>query len=143
MPLYLREVNRYNWEQCAALQLAPEQQQFIPSNLYTIAQSKYENLTLHALQLDEQIIGMAAIGYFAKIHWISRIMIHAPFQHLGYGTAFLRLLLDEIVKDPKATEVRAAVHPNNLSALSLFYRAGFHTLGTLHDNEIILYKSIR
>lgn len=142
MSLRIEPVNRFNWEQCAQLSLAEEQLKFIPSNLYTIAQSKYENLELYALYLDHTVIGMAAIGFFAKVYWISRIMIDRKFQQLGYGSSFLRLLLELIAQDRKSHEIRSAIHPDNIFAQKLFQNQGFELLGEMEDGELIFHKWI-
>lgn len=142
MNLRLEKVDRFNWEQCAQLSLSIEQQKFIPSNLYTIAQSKYENLELYALMLESVPIGMGAIGYFSKVYWISRIMIDLPYQNLGYGSEFLKLLLNIIQKDRKSNEVRAAVHSENFTAQRLFKNHGFEVLGEMNEGEIIYHKWI-
>ncbi|MEM4326480.1 MAG: GNAT family N-acetyltransferase [Candidatus Pacearchaeota archaeon] len=142
MSLRIEPVNRFNWEHCARLSLFDEQLKFIPSNLYTIAQSKYENLELYALYLDHIPIGMAAIGYFAKVYWISRIMIDKNYQKLGYGTSFLKLLLAKITNDRKSYEIRTAIHPENLHAQRLFKKEGFELLGQMEDGELIFHKWI-
>ena len=140
MSLKIEPVNRYNWEQCAGLSLDDNQSKFLPTNLYTIAQSKYENLDLYALSLDNTIIGMAAVGFFAKVHWISRIMIDKSYQNLGYGTSFLELILAKIFADRAANEIRTAIHPDNIVAQKLFRNKGFELLGKMEDGELIFHK---
>lgn len=142
MGLKIEPVTRFNWESCAKLVLSEVQARFVPSNLYTIAQSKYENLDLYALYLDDVVIGMAAIGYFAKVYWISRIMIDYRYQNLGYGRSFLKLLLEVITRDRKSHEIRTAIHPENLVAQKLFKNEGFELLGEMEDGELILHKWI-
>ncbi len=142
MSVRIEPVNRFNWEACAALKPSNEQLQFIPSNLYTIAQSKYENLDLYALYLDNFPIGMGAIGVFSKVHWISRIMIDHKYQNLGYGSTFLKLLLEIISNDRLAHEIRTAIHPQNLNAQKLFKNYGFKLLGEMEDGELIFHKRI-
>ncbi len=142
MSLKIEPVNRFNWESCIKLSLSEEQLNFVPSNLYTIAQSKYENLDLYILYLDNTPIGMAAIGYFAKVYWISRIMIDLPYQNLGYGSSFLKLLLGIIIEDRKSYEIRTAIHPENIAAQKLFKNEGFELLGEMEDGELIFHKWI-
>ncbi len=142
MSLRIEPVNRFNWEDCIKLNLYEEQARFLPSNLYTIAQSKFENLNLYALYLDNTVIGMAALGYFAKVHWISRLMIDKNYQNLGYGTEFLNLLLSKIASERLSYEVRTAVHSNNLIAQRFFLKMGFQLLGEMEDGELIFHKWI-
>jgi diamine N-acetyltransferase len=140
MSVRLTTVDRFNWEQVAQLSVSEEQTKFIPSNLYTIAQSKYENLDLYALYLDDIPVGLGAIGFFAKVYWISRIMIDYRYQKLGYGSELLRLLLGIIQHDRKSYEVRTSVLSKNITALNLFKKHGFQVLGEMSDGEIILHK---
>jgi diamine N-acetyltransferase len=37
----LRDVTKENWQECVRLQLAPEQEGFVSSNAYSLAESKF------------------------------------------------------------------------------------------------------
>ena len=40
--IHLKEVDRKNWIACAGLELQSEQEKFLASNVYTIAQRQFE-----------------------------------------------------------------------------------------------------
>ena len=39
--IYLKPVTVSNWRDCVALELAPKQKHFVPSNLYSIADAQF------------------------------------------------------------------------------------------------------
>lgn len=41
MTIALRDVTKENWQACIGLRLAPEQEHFVASNAYSLAESKF------------------------------------------------------------------------------------------------------
>ncbi|MFO0398684.1 MAG: GNAT family N-acetyltransferase, partial [Sphingobacteriia bacterium] len=65
-----------NWERVLSLRVEEEQQKFIPDNLFSIAQAKFEPQSeVLGIYKDQRLVGMMIVAYWAGVYWISRIMI--------------------------------------------------------------------
>jgi diamine N-acetyltransferase len=61
MTIRLLDVNESNWRECADLQLAEEEKIFLSSNVYTIAEWKFETESVfRAIYSDTVLVGMLA-----------------------------------------------------------------------------------
>ena len=73
----LRAIDRNNWEQCIHLKPAQEQQRFIASNLYSIAESQFlPGFVTRAVYLDDRPIG--GLGIFL----VRKLMDHVEYQRV-------------------------------------------------------------
>src|SRR6266496_4306391 len=101
MTVTLREITRDNWRECIQVQVATSQTRFVASNLYSLAQSKYEPECVPlAVYDDEQMVGFVMYRPedhgLAKIWFIDRLMIGEGHQKKGYGRAAMTLLIDRL-----------------------------------------------
>ena len=94
MTITLRDVMKENWQACVALRLAPEQEHFVASNAYSLAESKFmptfvpQAIYASAVPDDAQImVGFAMYGYYPDgtpplglRHWIFRLMIASTIR---------------------------------------------------------------
>lgn len=134
----LQPLTRFNWEAVANLQVAEEQAEYIPSNLYSIAQSRFEPIEPFGIYADEEPVGFLAMGKWSDVHWITRVMIDARFQGKGYGKAALNAALQNLKNKTGVDEVRTSIaHPNALAEY-LFYSAGFRRAGRLDSKEFLM-----
>ena len=129
-------LNRHNWEQYANLKVAKDQESFIPSNLISIAQSRFEPSDLFGFQSDGIAVGFAMIGYWSGIAWINRIMIDQAFQRYGFGKQAVRLLVQYIQQNPKIPEIRTTVSVSNKAGTAIFRAQGFDWKGTVSGENI-------
>ncbi|MEY3443697.1 MAG: hypothetical protein RLZZ519_1978, partial [Bacteroidota bacterium] len=53
----IKPLTRFNWEQATSLQLHDYQEDFLPSVLFSIAQSKFENLFPYGIFEGEELVG--------------------------------------------------------------------------------------
>ncbi len=97
MNLHICEVTAKNWRSVVALDVAKDQQQFIESNAFSLAESLYEgNGTSVGLYDGETLVGYAMYGWYSVKHksvWLDRFMIDQQYQGKGYAKRFLRLLI--------------------------------------------------
>lgn len=70
MTIILRDVTKENWQACVGLRLAPEQEHFVASNAYSLAESKFmptfipQAIYARATPNDaERMVGFAMYGY--------------------------------------------------------------------------------
>ncbi|HHG86386.1 MAG TPA: GNAT family N-acetyltransferase [Bacteroidetes bacterium] len=131
-------LNRFNWESAAALELHPHQKEFLPDNLFSIAQSKFENLLPYGIMLEEKLVGFLMYGNFGRICWISRIMVDKAYQKQGIGAIALQIILDKLERNPVCSEIRTSFSRKNTLAATFFAAQGFHKLSDDLENEIVM-----
>lgn len=129
MSIRLCPVTRDNWEAVIRLQVAPEQQGFVASNCYSVAQSFYEPGTvLLAIYADERIVGLLMYGLIDEAMWIWRLMIDRRHQRRGYGRQALVSLLQSL-RALGYREVFISYEPDNAVAAKLYASVGFALTG--------------
>lgn len=134
----IRPLNRFNWEEAASLELHDYQKDFMPSNLHSIAQSKYENLIACGIFADETLVGFAMYGNFSGVCWINRIMVDKAYQEMGYGRAALDKLVGQLKTRPDCAEIRTSFVRQNAIAEYFFSQAGFHRISDGLEGEIVM-----
>lgn len=140
MTLYLKEITSENWEACIQLQPSEDQEAFIASNLYSLAQSKFlPNFETLAVYKDETMVGFVMFGVDPddSQYWIYRLMVDSSHQGKGYGIETMRQVIDRIKAKPDATNIMVAYHPENKAAASLYQKLGFKVLGKASWGEIM------
>lgn len=61
--IYLNPIDKINWEEAIRLSVKEEQQTFIASNLYSIAEVQFlDNFYAKGIYLDEKMIGFTMFG---------------------------------------------------------------------------------
>lgn len=143
MKVELRPVTRDNWRECIRLELEPEQQGCVASNVGSLAESRFEpHYVPTAIYADESMVGF--IMYCPDVEtdeeglfWIFRFMIDRRHQRMGIGEQALRLALRDIAGRGGRT-VNISYVPDNKIAAGLYQRIGFQTTGEIEDGEIIM-----
>ncbi len=150
MNITLRDVTKENWQACVGLRLAPEQEGFVASNAYSLAESKFmptfvpQAIYARATpEADEILVGFAMYGYYPDgvpplglRHWIFRLMIAHERQGHGYGTAAMRAIIARLEADPACDDVLIGYEPDNMVARALYARLGFVEQGTTPWGEL-------
>lgn len=134
----IKPLTRFNWEQATQLQLHDYQEDFLPSVLFSLAQSKFENLFPYGIFEGEQMVGFLMYGEFDAICWISRFMIDKRYQEQGIGKTALRHLMDILRGLPKCKEIRTSFSRKNALAEYFFRSQGFEPMGEGIDKEIVM-----
>ncbi len=124
----------------AALELAPDQMDFVASN----AESLDEAATDADARPRVVMAGDRVVGFLmyeaprdddeARIY---RFMIDRAHQGRGYGKAALREVLDEIIGLGHISHVSICYEPGNEAARHLYRAAGFVEEGLDEDGEMI------
>jgi diamine N-acetyltransferase len=127
----LKPITRENWQEAAGLEVAPDQQDFIEANIWSIAESRfYEQLTAMAIYDRRTMVGFLMWGYSPDDGrpWLYRFMIDRRYQGKGYGTAALQVLIRQL-HAAGLPELNVGYHRDNLVAERLYLRAGFQKRG--------------
>lgn len=127
--IHLEPVTVNNWKACIALEPAPGQEGFLPSNLYSIAESQfYSEARSGAIYNEhEQLVGYVLFGrdVFANKWKIFRIMIDKSHQRKGYGKSTMMEIIEQISKEPDGNEILISYQDNNQVARKLYAKLGF------------------
>jgi len=137
MTLHFCEVTEKNWRSVAALNVAKDQQQFIESNAFSLAESLYEkNGTSVGLYDEETLVGYAMYGWYLekrKSVWLDRFMIDEHYQGKGYAKRFLRILIQFLQDKFECKIIYLSLHPDNKLAMGLYESLGFRLNGDIDD----------
>ena len=137
METVLIPLNRFNWENYLKIEISPQQQQFCPSVLYSLAQAYFENITAFGINFDEKPVGFITYANFSGIFWISRVMIDIRHQQKGIARAALVSLIDSLFRKAPNTEIRTSFSPENKAARNLFQSLGFEPINKEMKEEIV------
>ncbi len=128
MSITLKDITRENFEEMISLYVSQEQERFIASNLYTIAQMQFkEEKIAKGVYLEEKAVGL--IAYDLEDYDIWRLMIDSRFQGRGYGRKALGLVLDILRKDGRLKTARTSIIVENLAMRNLIESFGFKENG--------------
>ncbi|WP_068676747.1 GNAT family N-acetyltransferase [Oceanobacillus sp. Castelsardo] len=138
MALHIREVTTENWRSIAALSVSEQQKQYIESNAFSLAESKFEGNGISVGLYDEEtLVGYAMYGWSCHLTqsaWLDRFMIDYHFQGNGYAKQFLPLLIRKIQYQYGCKKVYLSVHLDNKLAQKLYESFGFQLNGKIDDS---------
>jgi diamine N-acetyltransferase len=140
MDITFRPVTRANFSAVVELTVAPEQTEFVASNLYSLAEAAIEpTWTPLAIYAGDDLVGFALFGRDDETGswWIMRYMIDAQHQGRGYGTAALPKLIDLMIERHGCGEIFLGYEPSNDVAERLYARMGFVPTGEMVGSEMV------
>jgi len=129
-------------EACEALDVWPDQQDFIASNAFSLAQADEEpQLQPLAILHDGRPVGFALIAPdpIDGRMWIARFMIDRNYQGQGLGSSALEILLSQL--HSRHTDIWISYHPENHAARKLYAKYGFRETGEVEDGEVLAVLS--
>lgn len=144
MTITLGEITADNFNEAVRLKVAQSQQNWVASNVYSIAESKFEpDMTIKGIYAGETMVGFA---FYGLAEWdegdtrptIMRLMIADGQQGKGYGRAAMRLIIDDLRATMGAGDVYISYVPGNDVAEKLYLSMGFLNEGEIIDDEIVL-----
>ncbi len=138
-------VNRANFRACVDLEVASEQEGFVATNVFSIAQAKVEPTWVPlAIVNGDEVVGFAMYGLDVESGqwWIIRIMIGTEHQGRGFGAAALASLISRLAEREGATEIRLGCVIGNDRAKRSYERHGFRETGEVEDGEAVMRLAI-
>ncbi|CAM4083653.1 spermidine acetyltransferase [Bacillus manliponensis] len=140
MSTTLREITLENWEECIELKATPEQSGFVASNLYSIAESKFQPTFVPlAIYHDDTMVGFVMYGLDPDDgnYWIYRLLIDAKHQRKGYGRAAISQVIELLKAKEDCHKVLIGYEPANSEAENLYTSLGFRKNGMILFGETI------
>jgi diamine N-acetyltransferase len=126
----LKEITQENFEEIISLNVDYEQERFVASNLYTIAQMQFkEEKIAKGVYVDDKAVGL--IAYDLEDFDIWRLMIDIKQQGKGYGKKAMELVLDILRKDGRLKTARTSIIVDNYVMRSLIEGFGFKENGNV------------
>jgi diamine N-acetyltransferase len=139
----LEDVTALNWRAVVNLKLADDQQRLLASNVYSIAQSKFDpDAHPRAIYAGETVVGflmydVPEIDDEEQTAAIYRFMIDRDHQGKGYGRAALTQAIEEIRQIPGITKASISYVRNNARAKKFYASFGFVEIdGQADDYEL-------
>jgi diamine N-acetyltransferase len=140
--VFLRPITAANWKACINLSLDPTQAQFLPTNLYSIAEAQfYPDAHARAIYThDDHLVGFMLYGIdVATNTWkVFRLMIDHQHQRQGYGRAAMQQVIAELFRRPACTEILISYQRTNTVARQLYTSLGFVEHTTSDDHYVAL-----
>jgi diamine N-acetyltransferase len=137
MSIQLKELDRDNWEECTKLEILEEQNEYMPSNLYSIAQSKFmNNMYVWAIYKDDYMVGFTSciLDDDGDMN-VARLMIDKKYQGKGYGKLALTEVMTWIKRNFDNEQVWVSIHPKNSIGIKLYVGLGFSLIETGFESE--------
>lgn len=138
----LADVTARNWRAVIGLKLAEDQKHLLASNIYSIAQSKFDpDARPRAIYAGDTVVGFIMYDVPSatdepKEASIYRFMIDHAHQGKGYGRAALALAIDEIRAIPGIEMVSISYLRGNAIAKAFYASFGFVETGDAGYGEI-------
>jgi diamine N-acetyltransferase len=139
----IKNIDSSNWRECTKLEVTESQKKFIPSNLYSIAESRFEmGMKILGVYIGEVMIGFASYILDEQGDMnLYKLMIDKHSQGNGYGKKALIMLMDIIKNETMNKEIWLSLHPDNAVAIKLYRDYGFYQQITgLEAEDEIFFK---
>ncbi|UII57525.1 GNAT family N-acetyltransferase [Cytobacillus spongiae] len=140
MTIRLEAVTQVNWKECVNLKVASHQQAFVATNLYSLAESKFEPTFIPvAIYVDEHMVGFLMYGQDPEDeqYWLIRLMVDESYQGKGYGREASKELITLLRTKPDITSLKVSYTPDNVGAEALYLSLGFEKTGEVLDDETV------
>lgn len=125
-------ISEENWDLVCDLELLKQQEDYLASNAYSIAQASfYPNFHTRAINSDGEVIGflmyvsMEEEGQAPGTYAIYRFMLDRRHQAQGHGRVALGLAVKEIAARPGAAAISISYKPDNTVARNFYTSFGF------------------
>jgi diamine N-acetyltransferase len=138
----LQDVTAQNWRAVVSLKLADDQRSLLASNLYSIAQSKFDEAAQpRAICAGDEVVGflmydVPEVEDEDQTVTIYRFMIDKDHQRKGYGRVALAKAIEEIREIPGIEKISISYLRNNEVAKRFYASFGFVEIESdAHDDE--------
>lgn len=137
----LRPITAENVHDVLRLRVAPEQEKFVASNAYSLAEALFEPKAWYrAVYADETPVGfmMMEEDPAQGKYYLWRFLIDGQHQGKGYGYQAMQLLIERVRQLPNATEMTLSYVPDEHSPQPFYKKLGFADTGEADEDELIM-----
>ncbi len=146
MSIELREITMANFYECINLKLKKEQENFVASNTYSLAEAKADNVSIPlAIYHNDKMIGFTMFWFDEKneMGWIDRLMIDEKYQKNGFGKETMIEVIRILKENEKCKKIRTSFGLKNEAAGKLYDSLGFVKTGELSDGEVVCILQLK
>ncbi|MCL2204055.1 MAG: GNAT family N-acetyltransferase [Defluviitaleaceae bacterium] len=151
-----------NMKECIALEVLPEQEDYVASNAYSLAAAYTTNRAFekkgtgdvavpYAVYEKGTMVGFAMYGYFPPgtdadayctkepHYYFWRLLVDKNHQGRGIGRETVRQIMEEIKARPcgEASYCYVSYEPKNIASKTTFASYGFEEDGRVIDGEVV------
>lgn len=136
----LSDVTEDNWFEVASLSVKDEQKAFLAPAIGILARGYvYRDCRarVYVIEDDDSIVGTALVREFTDEplgYDLQQFMIDQRYQGRGYGSAALKLILEELKKEGRFDHVEVCVKKTDTAAIRLYEKHGFSDSGFIDEN---------
>ena len=154
MSITLQPVTAANWRTLIKLKVREDQNHFVASNLYSIAEAQFgfedeghwDFYPFGAYAGDEPVGFVMYCFNFSHSRFqafIMRLMVDDKFQGKGYGREIMRQILDVFRVDERIKNVGISYELENAGARKLYASLGFVEPGEMLEGETLAVLNLR
>ena len=139
--LRLTEVTEDNWQAVASLSVKEHQKGYLAPAIGILARGyvyRTCNARVFVIETDGTVVGVALVREFTEEplgYDLQQFMIDQRYQGKGYGSAALKLILEELRREGRYDHVEVCVKKEDAAALCLYEKHGFVDSGYV-DEEV-------
>jgi len=142
MTVTLQDITKENFSACIKLKVKPGQENFVASNVYSIAEKQfYPDVRAQAIYAGDTMVGFVMWGVDTDDNpdemWVWRLMIDADHQGNGYARDAMTIIIDQ-VRTQKHAALFLSYEPENSHAAAFYARLGFEETGRVEHGEIVV-----
>lgn len=142
-----REISRDNLHAVLRLKVAPQQERFVASNAWSLAEAHFEPVLpwFRAIYAGETPVGFLMVEHdeAAGACTLWRFMIAEGHQGKGYGERALERLVAHLETLPWATALYTSCVPEAGGPGPFYERLGFAYTGEEEDGELWMRRALR
>lgn len=150
----VRPVTKDNWKALIRLKVRADQEHFVASNLYSIAEAQFGedfegrwDFYPFGIYDGEMPVGFLMYGYnFGHPRhqaFIIRLMVDQSHQGKGYGRFGMDWMLDCFRREDRIQNVAISYEPENDVARKLYASLGFVETGEMIEEEVLAVLRLR
>lgn len=138
----LREVTNENFWPVINLSVAENQERMVASNAASIAQAYFnrECAWFRAIYADDEPVGFLMLEDLPEEqkYFLWRLMIDARYQHMGFGSKAVHLLIEHVKTRPGAVELKTSYVPMEGGPGPFYHKLGFVETGEMLAGERVV-----
>ena len=150
----LRPVTVQNWRDLIKLKVNDDQNHFVASNLYSIAEAQFgfEDEGHWTFYPYGAYVGDDPVGFVMYCYnfghsrfqaFIMRLMVDQRYQGKGYGREIMQLVLNTFREEERIANAGISYEPENAIAQKLYASLGFVEPGEMLDGETLAVLKLR
>ena len=146
----IHPVTKENWRELAKLKVRDDQQNFVATNVWSIAESHYGfdhpqeghwDMVPYGIYDENLPVGFLMIGYnYAYLRtqgYIIRLMVDEKYQGKGYGRFAMNWTLNHFRMNERVKAIGISYEPENDVARKLYASLGFVETGEISYGEVV------